>query len=112
MTRIPRVRLSATFSAAWRHITHVRNRLSPSFHSPVELSRYRGVLATRNFATGCPDGVNRSSGSSTRLPTSVIDASFMILTFLLFWVFGFGRLVLAASAFAVKAGWRGSPPPQ
>ena len=96
MTRIPRCRLSATFSAAWRHTVHVRNRLSPSFHSPVELSLYRGVLATRNFATGWPAGVNRSSGSSTRFPTRVICASFMIWAFLLFWVFGFGRLILAA----------------
>ena len=53
----------------------VRKRLSPSFHSPVVLSRNRGVDATRNFATGCPDGVNRSSGSSTRLPAIVIWVS-------------------------------------
>src|SRR5271166_2907408 len=109
MTRIPRVRLSATFSAAWRHTVQVRNRLSPSFHSPVELSRNRGVLATRNFATGWPAGVKRSSGSSTRLPTSVIDASFMILTFLLFWVFGFGRLVSAVCVFARWADGGGLP---
>ena len=67
---------------------------------------YRGVLATRNFATGWPAGVNRSSGSSTRFPTRVIWASFMILTFLLFWVFGFGRLVLAVRLFARWRRWR------
>src|SRR5215472_6618099 len=75
MTRIPRVSDSATFSAACRHTLHVRKRLSPSFHSPVVLSRNRGVDATRNFATGCPDGVNRSSGSSTRFPAIVIWVS-------------------------------------
>ena len=75
ITRIPRVSDSATFSAACRHTLQVRNRLSPSFHSPVELSLNRGVDATRNFATGCPDGVNRSSGSSTRLPAIVIWVS-------------------------------------
>ena len=72
MTRIPRVRDSATFSAACRHTLQVRNRLSPSFHSPVELSRNLGVEATRNRATGCPAGVNRNSGSSTRFPAIVI----------------------------------------
>ncbi|COY19112.1 Uncharacterised protein [Mycobacterium tuberculosis] len=35
MTRAPRVRLSATFSAASRQILHRRNSASPSFHSPV-----------------------------------------------------------------------------
>ena len=62
ITRIPRVRLSATFSAACRHTLQVRNRLSPSLHSFVLLSRNLGVDATRNFATGCPAGVNRNSG--------------------------------------------------
>src|SRR4029079_14111918 len=75
ITRIPRVSDSATFSAACRHTLQVRNKLSPSFQSPVELSRNLGVDATRNRATGCPDGVNRSSGSSTRLPAIVIWVS-------------------------------------
>ena len=105
MTRIPRVRLSATFSAAWRHTVHVRNRLSPSFHSFVLLSRYRGVLATRNLATGWPAGVKRNSGSSVKLPTRVIWASFMILTFLLCWVFG-SAAWFAALVFAVGDRWR------
>jgi len=52
ITRIPRVSDSATFSAACRHTLQVRNKLSPSFHSPVELSRNLGVDATRNRATG------------------------------------------------------------
>ena len=52
ITRIPRVSDSATFSAACRHTLQVRNKLSPSFHSPVELSRNLGVEATRNRATG------------------------------------------------------------
>src|SRR5579875_1593102 len=75
MTRMPRWRLSATFSAACRQTLQVRKRLSPSFHSPVALSRYLGVDATRNRATGCPAGVKRSSGSSTRLPAIVIWVS-------------------------------------
>ena len=37
----------------------------------VALSLYRGVLATWNLATGWPEGVTRSSGSSTRLPVMV-----------------------------------------
>src|SRR5213082_3253033 len=32
----------------------------------------------RNLATGCPLGVNRSSGSSTRLPLMVSWVSFMV----------------------------------
>lgn len=34
-----------------------------------------GVDATRNFATAAPEGVKRSSGSSTRLPTTVMTVS-------------------------------------
>src|SRR5690348_11363119 len=75
MTLMPRCRLSATFSAACRHTLQLRKRLSPSFHSPVALSRNRGVEATRKVATGCPAGVKRSSGSATRLPTTVIWVS-------------------------------------
>src|ERR1700746_3322530 len=52
---MPFWRVSATFSAAWRHTWQVRNSVSPSFHSPVALSRYRGVDAMRNRATGTPD---------------------------------------------------------
>jgi len=57
MTRIPRCRLSATFSAACRQTLQLRKRLSPSFHSPVVLSRKRGVEATRKVATAWPVGV-------------------------------------------------------
>src|SRR4051812_30901535 len=35
----------------------------------------RGVDATRNFATAAPDGVKRNSGSSVRLPTTVMVTS-------------------------------------
>src|SRR5699024_2933604 len=45
---------------------------SPSLHSPDCRSKTRGVEATRMLATATPLGVKRSSGSSTRLPTSVI----------------------------------------
>src|SRR6476620_4464227 len=75
MTRMPRWSDSATFSAACRQTEQVRNRLSPSFHSLVCRSKVRGVDATRNFATAAPDGVKRSSGSSTRLPTTVMTVS-------------------------------------
>src|ERR1700728_4515537 len=75
MTRMPRCSDSATFSAACRQTLHVRKRLSPSFHSLVALSRMRGVEAIRKVATGWPDAVNRSSGSATRLPTTVIGVS-------------------------------------
>ncbi|MGX1251588.1 hypothetical protein RKD48_004099 [Streptomyces ambofaciens] len=75
MTRMPRWSDSATFSAAWRQTEQVRKRLSPSFHSFVWRSKVRGVDATRNFATAAPDGVKRSSGSSTRLPTTVMTVS-------------------------------------
>src|ERR1700734_216454 len=75
MTRMPRCSDSATFSAACRQTLHVRKRLSPSFHSLVALSRMRGVEAIRKVATGWPDAVNRSSGSATRLPTTVIGVA-------------------------------------
>jgi hypothetical protein len=51
------------------------NSDSPSFHSPLCRSYVRGVEATRKFATAAPDGVNLSSGSSTRLPTRVMTVS-------------------------------------
>src|SRR4029077_12078327 len=66
---------SATFSAAWRQTAQERNSASPSFHSLAWRSKVRGVDATRNFATAAPEGVKRSSGSSTRLPTTVMTVS-------------------------------------
>src|SRR5690606_4536651 len=75
MTRMPLVRVSATFSAACRHRLQRRNSASPSFHSLVERSKNRGVDATVKFATAAPDGVNRSSGSAVRLPTTVMMVS-------------------------------------
>ena len=75
MTRDPRVRLSATFSAASRQMLHRRNSASPSFHSPLWRSYIRGVDATVKLATAAPDGVNRSSGSAVRFPTTVIVVS-------------------------------------
>src|SRR3990170_4333404 len=66
---------SATFSAAWRQTEQERNSASPSFHSLVCLSKVRGVDAIRKLATAAPDGVKRSSGSSTRLPTTVMTVS-------------------------------------
>src|SRR5215469_11812056 len=75
MTRMPRCRLSATFSAAWHQTLQDRKSDSPSFHSLVFRSMYRGVDATRNVATAWPVGVYRSSGSLTRLPMIVIVVS-------------------------------------
>ena len=72
---MPRCRDSATFSAAWRHTEQERNSASPSFHSLVWRSKVRGVDAIRKFATAAPEGVKRSSGSSTRLPTTVMTVS-------------------------------------
>src|SRR3990170_1002636 len=66
---------SATFSAAWRQTEQDRNSASPSFHSLVCLSKVRGVDAIRKLATAAPEGVKRSSGSSTRLPMTVMTVS-------------------------------------
>src|SRR3954469_9262665 len=75
MTRMPRVRDSATFSAAWRQMEQRRNSASPSFHSLLLRSKVRGVDAMVNDATAAPDGVKRSSGSAVRLPTTVMIVS-------------------------------------
>src|SRR6187431_945356 len=72
---MPRCKDSATFSAAWRQTEQERNSASPSFHSLLCLSKVRGVDAIRKFATAAPEGVKRSSGSSTRLPTTVMTVS-------------------------------------
>src|SRR6476659_4599655 len=72
---MPRCSDSATFSAACRQIEQRRNSASPSFHSLVALSSVRGVDATVKFATAAPEGVKRSSGSSVRLPTTVMTVS-------------------------------------
>src|SRR4051812_16295526 len=72
---MPRVSVSATFSAAWRHTLQRMNSASPSFHSPDWRSKLRGVEATVKLATAAPDGVNRSSGSAVRLPTTVMTVS-------------------------------------
>src|SRR5690606_36884476 len=47
----------------------------PSSHSLVSRLNLRGVEATVKFATAAPDGVNRSSGSAVRLPTTVMMVS-------------------------------------
>ena len=75
ITRMPRVSVSATFSAAWRQMLQRRNSASPSFHSLVWRSKVRGVEATVKLATAAPDGVNRSSGSAVRLPMTVMMVS-------------------------------------
>src|SRR5690606_6710524 len=88
----PLARDSPTFSASCRHALQRRNRASPSFHSLVERSKIRGVDATVKFATAAPDGVNLSSGSAVRLPTTVITVSPAIsgLPFFLGGWMGFG----------------------
>src|SRR4051812_32865727 len=75
MTRMPRVSDSATFSAGWRHTLQRRNSDSTSFHSLDWRSKVRGVDATVKLATAAPEGVNRSSGSAVRLPTTVMTVS-------------------------------------
>ena len=75
MTRVPRPRDSATFSAASRQTEQRMNRVSPSFHSLLWRSNARGVDATVKFATAAPDGVNRSSGSPVMLPMTVMTVS-------------------------------------
>src|SRR6185312_7205868 len=75
MTRVPRPRDSATFSAASRQTEQRMNRVSPSFHSLLWRSKARGVDATVKFATAAPDGVNRSSGSPVMLPMTVMTVS-------------------------------------
>src|ERR1700753_2847815 len=80
MTREPRDSDSATFSATWRQTVHERKSGSPSFHSPEVLSMNRGVDATRNLATAAPDGGKRNSGSSVRLPMTVMVVSPAMVT--------------------------------
>src|SRR6478736_1217884 len=75
MTRVPRASDSATFSAASHHTEQRMNSVSPSFHSLLCRSNARGVEATVKFATAAPEGVNRSSGSPVRLPTTVMIVS-------------------------------------
>src|SRR6187200_200958 len=72
---MPRWSDSATFSAACRQMEQRRNIASPSTHSLVFLSKLRGVEATEKLATAAPEGVKRSSGSSVRLPTTVMMVS-------------------------------------
>ena len=75
MTCWPFCRDSATFSAIWRQTAQRMNSAVPSFHSFVCLSKVRGVEATVKLATAAPEGVNLSSGSSVRLPTTVMTVS-------------------------------------
>src|SRR4051795_5393830 len=75
MTREPLTSDSAAFSAACLPTQQLRNSASPSFHSLVCRSKLRGVEATVKLATAAPDGVNRSSGSAVRLPTTVMTVS-------------------------------------
>ena len=105
MTRAPRCSDSATFSAACRQTEQRRNSASPSFHSLVALSRIRGVDATVKFATAAPLGVNRSSGSSVRLPMTVmvtspcaIAAPYLVS----------GRSTLVRSTASLRLSWRSS----
>lgn len=73
ITRMPRWSDSATFSAAPRQTAQRMNSASPSTQESPSLRR--GVDATVKLQTAAPDGVNLSSGSSVRLPTSVSTGS-------------------------------------
>src|SRR5699024_12254298 len=72
---MPFWRDSATFSAACRQTLQVRNNASPSTHWLDCESNRRGVAAMRKLETAAPDGVNRSSGSATVFPTTVMGVS-------------------------------------
>src|SRR4051812_39531254 len=77
MTRAPLPRPdSARCSARSRHRVQVRNSGSPSRYALVVLSNMRGVDATVIRLRAVPDGVMRSPGASTRLPTRVMAVSF------------------------------------
>ena len=104
MTRMPRVSDSATFSAACRQTLQRRNSASPSFHSFVCLSKVRGVEATVKFATAAPLGVNRSSGSAVRLPTTVMTVSPGHGSAYL----ASGRMTLVRSTDSLRLSWRSS----
>ena len=85
ITRVPRVRDSATFSAYCRHTLQRMKTGSPSFHSLVVLSRKRELDATVKDATAAPLGVNRSSGSLVMLPTIVTLMSPWAMEYRLEW---------------------------
>src|SRR3712207_9564400 len=75
ITREPRVKDSATFSATWRHTLHRRNSASPSFHSCDWRSKVRGVDATGKVATAAPDGGKGSSGTAGRVSEAGTEGS-------------------------------------
>ena len=72
MTRLPLVSDSATSRPAGAMLIR-KNEVSPSFQASP--SRTREVTASRKLATACPLGVNRSSGSSVRLPATATKVS-------------------------------------
>ena len=75
MTRVPLVSDSATFSAASRQIEQreeQRVAVLPLVRLPVERARRGRDGEVRDGSTG---GVKRSSGSSVRLPTTVMTVS-------------------------------------
>src|SRR6516162_6769675 len=71
MTRVPRVRDWAVFSASWPHETTSKNDVASS-HSWVWRFCQRRLTATPKVAVAWPLGVNRSSGSRVRLPTMLM----------------------------------------
>ena len=72
---MPRCSDSATFSAACRQTAQDEEQRVAVLPLVGLLSKVRGVDAIRKFATAAPEGVKRSSGSSTRLPTTVMMVS-------------------------------------
>src|SRR5215211_465107 len=68
-TRLPLAREWAACSAWSRHTTTVKNDASCSF---------RPLTATRNLARAMPPSVERTSGSSVRLPAKLTLASVMV----------------------------------
>src|SRR6266496_5654398 len=68
---------AALWAMARQHVT-VANSRSLSAHSPVSRSKRREVDAMRKLATGTPEFVWRSRGTSTTLPTIVMYVSFIV----------------------------------
>src|SRR5579875_323373 len=70
MTRLPRPRDWATFSASWPQQTMSKNDVASS-HSWLWRFCQRRLTATPKVVVAWPDGVNRSSGSRVRLPMTL-----------------------------------------
>src|SRR5271165_1853416 len=71
MTGSPLCRLARTWSASLAQQLTLKYEVSASRHSPVALSRKRGVVPTRTLVTSLPVAVVRMFGSWATKPTRV-----------------------------------------